>query len=54
MKCFSLIVFLCCFLVSTIFLFRFDKDLRFESYIKIKFFIESLKVEMKRNQEFIY
>ncbi|RDI56212.1 hypothetical protein [Flavobacterium glaciei] len=40
--------------VATTFLFRFDKDLSFESYIQNKIFIESLKVEMKSNQEFIY
>ena len=40
--------------VATTFLFRFDKDLSFGSYIQNKIFIESLKVEMKSNQEFIY
>jgi len=40
--------------VATTFLFRFDKDLSFGSYIQNKIFIESLKLEMKSNQEFIY
>jgi hypothetical protein len=40
--------------VATTFLFRFDKDLSFGSYIQNKIFIESLKVQMKSNQEFIY
>jgi hypothetical protein len=34
--------------------FCFDKDLSFGSYIQDKIFIESLKVDMKSNQEFIY
>ena len=40
--------------VAITFLFRFDKDLSFESYIQNKVFIESLNVQMKSNQEFIY
>ncbi len=40
--------------VATTFLFRFDKDLSFGSYIQNKIFIKSLKVQMKSNQEFIY
>ncbi|CAH0335586.1 hypothetical protein FVB9288_01234 [Flavobacterium sp. CECT 9288] len=40
--------------VATTFLFRFDKDLSFGSYIQNKIFIENLKLEMKSNQEFIY
>lgn len=40
--------------VAATFLFRFDKDLSFGSYIQNKIFIESLKVEMKSTQEFIY
>ncbi|MFV8373110.1 hypothetical protein [Flavobacterium sp. LB2P74] len=40
--------------VAITFLFRFDKDLSFGSYIQNKIFIESLKVEMKSTQEFIY
>ncbi|MFE3870652.1 hypothetical protein ACFX5F_05395 [Flavobacterium sp. ZS1P70] len=40
--------------VATTFLFRFDKDLSFGSYIQDKIFIESLKLDMKSNQEFIY
>jgi hypothetical protein len=40
--------------VVTTFLFRFDKDLSFGSYIQNKIFIENLKLEMKSNQEFIY
>jgi len=32
----------------------FNKDLSFGSYIQNKIFIESLKLEMKSNQEFIY
>ncbi|KIA85781.1 hypothetical protein [Flavobacterium sp. AED] len=40
--------------VATNFLFRFDKDLSFGSYIQDKIFIESLKIAMKSNQEFIY
>lgn len=34
--------------------FGFDEDLNFGSYIQHKIFIESLKVEIKSNQEFIY
>ena len=34
--------------------FCFDKDLSFGTYIQDKIFIESLKVDMKSNQEFIY
>lgn len=40
--------------VATTFLFRFDKDLSFGSYVQNKIFIENLKLEMKSNQEFIY
>ena len=40
--------------VAATFLFRFDKDLSFGSYIQNKIFIESLKVEIKSTQEFIY
>ncbi|WP_158729984.1 MULTISPECIES: hypothetical protein [unclassified Flavobacterium] len=40
--------------VATAFLFRFDKDLSFGSYIQNKIFIKSLKVQIKSNQEFIY
>nr|WP_314839686.1 hypothetical protein [uncultured Flavobacterium sp.] len=40
--------------VVTTFLFRFDKDLSFGSYIQNKIFIENLKLEMKSNHEFIY
>jgi hypothetical protein len=36
------------------YVFCFDKDLSFGSYIQNKIFIESLKVEIKSNQEFIY
>jgi hypothetical protein len=34
--------------------FCYDKDLNFGSYIQDKIFIESLKLDMKSNQEFIY
>jgi hypothetical protein len=34
--------------------FCFDKNLSFGSYIQDKIFIESLKLDMKSNQEFIY
>ena len=40
--------------VRTTFLFRFDKDLSFGSYLQNKIFIESLKLKRKSNQEFIY
>ncbi len=40
--------------VATNFLFRFDKDLSFGNYIQDKIFIESLKIAIKSNQEFIY
>ncbi len=40
--------------VTASFLFRFDKDLSFGSYLQNKIFIESLKVQIKSNQEFIY
>lgn len=36
------------------YVFCFDKDLSFGSYIQDKIFIESLKLDMKSNQEFIY
>ena len=39
---------------TTTFLFTFDKDLSFGSYLQNKIFIESLKIQMKSNQEFIY
>jgi hypothetical protein len=40
--------------ISTTFLFTFDKDLSFGSYLQNKIYIESLKVQMKSNREFIY
>jgi hypothetical protein len=36
------------------YVFCFDKNLSFGSYIQDKIFIESLKLDMKSNQEFIY
>jgi hypothetical protein len=39
---------------SNNFTFSFNKDLSFGSYLQNKIFIESLKLEMKSNQEFIY
>ena len=39
---------------SNNFTLSFNKDLSFGSYIQNKIFIESLKLEMKSNQEFIY
>ncbi|MFV8332469.1 hypothetical protein [Flavobacterium sp. GSP14] len=39
---------------TTTFLFTFDKDLSFGSYLQNKIYIESLKVQMKSNREFIY
>lgn len=36
------------------YIFCFDKNLDFENYIQNKIFIESLKVELKSKQEFIY
>ena len=39
---------------STTFLFRFDKDLSFGSYIQNKILIENLKLKTKSNKEFIY
>ena len=36
------------------YVFCFDKNLSFDSYIQDKIFIESLKLDMKSNQEFIY
>ena len=40
--------------VASNFLFRFDKNLSFGSYVQNKIFIESLKIKMKSNDEFIY
>jgi hypothetical protein len=39
---------------SNQYVFCFDKNTTFGSYIQNKIFIESLKLEMKSNQEFIY
>ncbi|MES2804365.1 MAG: hypothetical protein V4652_02260 [Bacteroidota bacterium] len=39
---------------SNQYVFCFDKNLTFGGYIQNKIFIESLKVEMKSTQEFIY
>ena len=39
---------------TTTLLFTFDKDLSFGSYLQNKIYIESLKVQMKSNREFIY
>ncbi len=39
---------------SNQYVFYFDKNLTFGGYIQNKIFIESLKVEMKSTQEFIY
>ena len=39
---------------SNNFTLSFNKDLSFGSYLQNKIFIESLKLEMKSNQEFIY
>lgn len=40
--------------VSSQFIFCYDRNLNFGNYIQNKIFIESLKVQMKSNQEFIY
>ncbi|MFV8443177.1 hypothetical protein [Flavobacterium sp. LB2P44] len=39
---------------SNHYVFCYDKNLNFGSYVQNKIFIESLKVKMKSNQEFIY